>query len=200
MQTASVSPREYFARERLADHKSEYRGGTIVPMTGKDSQHARIGANLLGELNLTLRGKCCSVHTGDLRICVQATGLRTYPDASIFCSKPEFDEADDRQETTTNPTMLFEVISDSTEAYDRGAKAEQYRRIASLQAYVHFNQWSAHAEHFQRGNEGAWILTEASGLDSTLQLPVLEMEVLLADLYAGVELDEAPCLNAMRRR
>jgi Uma2 family endonuclease len=153
---------------------------------------------LIGVLNLRLRGRRCSAYTGDLRINVQETGLRTYPDASVFCSKPEFDEEDDWKETVVNPTMLFEILSDSTEAYDRGAKAEQYRRVESLRAYVHINQSSAHVEHFESQGDGTWILTEASGLDSILRLPVLGIELLLADLYDAVELDEPSYLNVVK--
>jgi Uma2 family endonuclease len=198
--TALVTPREYYACERLADHKSEYRHGIVVAMTGKNSRHARIGTNLIAELNLRLRGRRCSAYTGDLRINVQATGLRTYPDASVFCGRPEFDEEDDWNETAINPTMLFEVLSDSTEAYDRGAKAEQYRRMESLLAYVHINQGSAHVEHFESQGDGTWSLTEASGRDSTLWLPVLGIELPLADLYDGAELDEPPCLHVAWER
>jgi Uma2 family endonuclease len=193
-----VTPQEYYARERAADHKSEYYQGEVFAMAGGTARHARIGANLLIGLGSRLRGGSCATFTGDLRVKVQATGLRTYPDASVFCSKMEFDLEDNWKETAVNPTMLFEVLSDSTEAYDRGSKSEQYRRIPSLQAYVLINQGTAHVEHFDRQGDGTWRLSEVSGLDSTLQLPALEIELPLDELYAGVELDVPPLLNVVK--
>ncbi|MEZ0276044.1 MAG: Uma2 family endonuclease [Roseimicrobium sp.] len=198
--TAFVTPQEYYARERAADFKSEYYLGEVFAMAGTTARHARIGSNLLTELNLRLRGGSCASYTSDLRVKVQATGLRTYPDASVFCGKLEFDLEDKWKDTAVNPTMLFEVLSDSTEAYDRGTKAEQYRRIVSLKAYVLINQGTAHVEHFERQEDGTWRLTEASGLDSTLRLSALGIDLPLGDLYAGAELDEPPHLNVVRER
>jgi Uma2 family endonuclease len=193
-----VTPQEYYARERLADHKSEYYEGEILAMAGGTARHSRIGTNLTIRLGMRLEGGRCVPYNSDLRVKVQPTSLRTYPDASVFCGKIEFDPDDRWKETATNPTMLFEVLSDSTEAYDRGAKSEQYRRIASLKAYVLINQGTAHVEHFEREADGTWRLTEATGLEEVLKLPALGAEIPLAELYAGVEFDELPQLNVVR--
>ncbi|HSI61466.1 MAG TPA: Uma2 family endonuclease, partial [Candidatus Saccharimonadia bacterium] len=193
-----VTPQEYYARERLADHKSEYYQGEIFAMAGTTTRHSIIGTNLLGELYGRLKGGHSRPHNSDQRIKVAATGLRAYPDASVFCSKMEYDPEDEQRETAVNPTVLFEVLSESTEAYDRGAKSEQYRRIASLQAYVLINQGTAHVEHFERKDDGMWLLTEASGLDATLQLPALSIKLPLGDLYAGAELDAPLHLNVVK--
>jgi Uma2 family endonuclease len=95
--------------------------------------------------------------------------------------------------------MLFEVLSESTEAYDRGTKAEHYRRIESLQAYALVSQHAPHIELFTRESDGTWRLTEASGIDTTLSMPAIEIELLLAELYAGVEFDEPPHLKVVRQ-
>ncbi len=196
--TAFVTPQEYYARERAADFKSEYYQGEVFAMAGSTTRHARIGTNLQGELYGRLKGGHCIPYNSDQRIKVAATGLRTYPDASVFCSRMEYDPDDEQRETAVNPTMLFEVLSDSTEAYDRGTKAEQYRRIVSLQAYALINQGTAHVEHFERQEDGTWRLTEASGLDATLRLSALGIDLPLADLYAGAELDVPPHLNVVK--
>lgn len=193
-----VTPQEYYARERKADHKSEYYQGEIFAMAGTNTRHSIIGTNLLGELYGRLKGGHCRPHNSDQRIKVAATGLRAYPDASVFCSKMEYDPEDVQRETAVNPTMLFEVLSESTEAYDRGTKSEQYRRIASLQAYVLISQKTAHVEHYERREDGSWNFTEASGLETAMLLPALGIELLLGDLYAGAELDVPPHLNVVK--
>lgn len=196
--SAFVTPQEYYARERAADHKSEYYQGEVFAMAGTTTRHSIIGTNLLGELYGRLKGSHCRPHNSDQRVKVAASGLRTYPDASVFCSKMEYDPEDEQRETAVNPTMLFEVLSESTEAYDRGIKSEQYRRIASLQAYVLISQRAAHVEHYERKEDGSWNFTEVSGLNTTMLLPALGIEIPLGDLYAGAELDEPPHLNVVK--
>ncbi len=193
-----VSPQEYYERERLADHKSEYYAGEVFAMAGSTARHSRIASNLLAELHARLKGGRCAPYNSDLRVKVQPTGLRAYPDVSVFCGPLDFDLDDKWKETAVNPTVLCEVLSDSTEAYDRGTKSAQYRRIPSLRAYLLISQNQAHVEHYERGADGTWLLTEAAGLDSTLKLPTLGIDLPLADLYAGAELDEPPSLNVVR--
>ena len=168
---------EYYALERAAEYKSEYFDGEIFPlggivgMAGGTSRHSLISMNLSGCLVLALRGKRCAAYNSDQRVKVKSTGLCTYPDASVFCGRLEYDLDDEQKETATNPTAVFEVLSESTEAYDRGTKATQFRSIESLQAYVLVSQHEAHIEHFGRGEDGRWVLTEAKGLDATLSVP-----------------------------
>jgi Uma2 family endonuclease len=110
----------------------------------------------------------------------------------------EYDPEDDQRDTTVNPTMLLEALSESTEGYDRGTKATHYRRIESLQAYALVSQHEPHVELFERQQDGAWRLTDATGMDATLPMPAIEIP--LADLYAGVEFDEPPHLKVVRER
>ncbi len=131
---------EYYCLERVAPRKSEYVYGEIVAMAGGTSRHSLIKTNLPGELRNRLKGRPCAPYDSDQRLRVKETGLRTYPDAAVYCGPMEYDPEDNQAETATNPTVVFEVLSDSTEAYDRGAKAAHYRRIESLKAYVLVSQ------------------------------------------------------------
>lgn len=194
----SYTPDEYYVLERAAEYKSEYFQGEIFAMSGSTTRHAMVGTNLLVELGIQLKGKRCSPINSDQRIKVEATGLRTYPDVSVFCGSKEYDAEDSQRDTATNPTMLFEVLSESTEGYDRGTKAEHYRRIPSLQGYALLSQEKAHIELFERQEDGSWRLTEATGLESSIALPCIDVTLHLADVYAGVELDEPTSLKVLQ--
>ena len=134
------TPAEYYRLEREAEYKSDYYQGEIFAMAGGTIRHSTICNNLGGELRNRLKGTPCRAYESNLRLKVLATGLRTYPDVSIYCSPLERDPEDPFAETLTNPTALFEVLSPSTEAYDRGLKAGNYRTISSLQAYILISQ------------------------------------------------------------
>ena len=130
----SLTPQEYLARERRATEKSEYYRGEIFAMAGASFEHSLIKDNLARESGNQLKDKPCRVITSDLRIKVNATGLYTYPDAVIVCDEPKFEDA--QVDTLLNPRVIVEVLSDSTEKYDRGGKFAHYRQIPSLQEYV----------------------------------------------------------------
>ncbi|HSJ02370.1 MAG TPA: Uma2 family endonuclease [Verrucomicrobium sp.] len=192
------TPEEYYALERQTEEKNEYFQGEIFAMSGSTTRHARIGTNLLGELHASLKGKRCTPLNGDQRIKVSASGLRTYPDASVFCGPMEYDPEDSQRDTATNPTMLFEVLSDSTEGYDRGRKSENYRKIVSLQAYALISQDRPHIELFERQEDEHWRLTEASGTTASLALACIGVNLRLEDVYSGVEFDEIPSLTRVK--
>lgn len=177
------TPREYYRRERAAPAKSEFIHGEIIAMAGGTSRHSLIKTNLIGELRRLLKGRPCAPYDSDQRLRVKDTGLRTYPDAAVYCDPLEYDPEDDQAETATNPTVLFEVLSDSTEGYDRGAKAAHYRRIESLRAYVLISQNMPFIEmqHLVPGQ--GWQVVEASGLDAALRIPCLKLELSLAEIY-----------------
>jgi Uma2 family endonuclease len=146
-------------------------------------------ANLLRELGNRLKGKPCSAYESNLRLKVEASGLRSYPDAGVYCGKLEFDVDDPQGQTALNPTVLFEVLSPSTEAYDRGKKAENYRKIPSLMAYVLIAQDRAKVEVYERVGDGFWRLSEAGGLEGTIALECLEITLSLGEIYDRVEFD-----------
>ncbi|HWE95513.1 MAG TPA: Uma2 family endonuclease [Tepidisphaeraceae bacterium] len=181
------TPEEYYRLERAAEFKSDYYQGAISAMSGGTIRHSLITANLVGEIGQRLKGKPCTVFESNLRMRIKATGLRTYPDASVYRDPPERDAEDSAGETLTNPTVLFEVLSKSTEAYDRGLKSENYRRIESLRAYVLVSQNAPHAEVYERQADARWLLNEARGLDAVLTIAAIGVELRLEDLYYRVD-------------
>lgn len=192
------TPEEYYALERVADYKSEYYEGEIFAMAGSTTRHARIGSNLLIELGMQLKKKQCSPFNSDQRVKVEATGLRTYPDVSVFCGPIQYDRDDTQRDTAINPTMLFEVLSESTADFDRSTKAEHYRQIPSLKGYALISQAKAHVEIYQRQADGSWKFTEASGTGNSVILHCIDAELDMSELYAGVEFDEMPPLRRIK--
>jgi Uma2 family endonuclease len=181
------TPQEYYALEREAAYKSDYYDGEIFAMAGGTAQHSRIVTNILGELHVRLKGKSCTPYESNLRVKIRATGLQTYPDASVYCDPIEFDPEEPENTTALNPTVVFEVLSRTTEAYDRGFKADNYRRIESLKAYVLVSQEDPHVEVYERQAEGTWLLREARGLDARVSIPSIDVALPLADIYDRVE-------------
>lgn len=179
-----LTPMEYLAIERSASTKSEFYDGEMFAMAGGTALHSLIGTNVAGEFRNKLRGKHCVPYNADLRIQVQATGLFTYPDLSVICGPLQFADADD---TVTNPSVLVEVLSPSTEAYDRGQKFLQYRQIPSLREYLLVSQHEPLLELFVRQDNNLWSLREAAGLDARLEIPSLEITASLAEIYANVD-------------
>ena len=182
---------EYYELERAATYKSDFYEGEIFAMAGGTERHSRICTNVLTELGQRLKGRPCLPYESNLRLKVIANGLRTYPDVSVYCGALERDEEDSDGETYTNPTVLFEVLSRSTEGYDRGLKAAGYRRIETLKAYVLIWQNTPHVEMFERQADGSWLLREVSGLQATLSIPTINVQLPLADVYARVEFTAA---------
>lgn len=181
-----MSAQEYLARERLAEYKSEYFNGEVYAMSGGSLDHAGLAGAVIGLLHARLRGrKPCRVFTSDLKVHVPATDSFAYPDVSVVCGKPELHPQSDH--TVLNPTVVCEILSPSTQAFDRTGKFAHYRRIASLQEYV-LVAWDApRIEVYRRAEAGRWVLTEARGLDAIARIESLECELPLAEIYASVE-------------
>ncbi len=177
---------EYIRREQGAVDKHEYRAGDIRLMAGGSADHSLIIMNVSGELRNLLKGKPCHVYEGNLRIRVPRTILYTYPDASIICGPREVDANDPTGETIVNPRVLIEVLSPTTEAYDRGEKFDHYRNIVSLEEYLLVSQVTPRIESFFRQSDGTWLFTSASGLDTVAQLRCLGIALPLAEAYAGI--------------
>jgi len=181
-----LTPEEYLRIEREAPYKSEYYEGEMFSMAGGSARHSLIAMNIAGFLRSALKGKRCTPYNSDLRIGIPGEGLYTYPDVSVFCEPLEF--VADSDDTATNPAVIVEVLSKNTEAYDRGRKFEHYRRMPSLREYVLVSQDAATIERFTREGDGRWVLTAASGLDATIPIGVLEVELPLAEVYDRVDL------------
>ncbi|MEZ4730112.1 MAG: Uma2 family endonuclease [Caldilineaceae bacterium] len=184
---------EYLVLERAADHKSEYSTGEIRPMPGASRKHNLIATNILASLHFQLRKQPCEVYPSDMRVKVEATELITYPDISVVCGEPRFD--DSHKDTLLNPTVLIEVLSPSTAAYDRGDKSENYRQIASLQAYVLVAQDKLHVEYYSRQPDNSWRFTEFKRAGDHVTLAVINCELALEDIYEKVTLDQPRVLN-----
>lgn len=182
-----LSPEEYLAFDRSADGKSEYLDGEMFAMSGGSHAHSLIAVNLARELSGALRERPCRVFGSDLRVVVEATGLYTYPDLSIVCGKPDFGP-DDPKDTLRNPTLLIEVLSPSTENYDRSKKFEHYRAIPSLREYVVVAQDRAFVERLLRRDDGVWEFTEFRGLDASITLASIGVTLPFAEIYEKVEL------------
>lgn len=152
------TPQEYLAWERQQPARHELFQGEVFAMGGATREHNLLVVNITAELRNALRKKPCETYPSDMRVKVPAAGLYTYPDASVVCGKPEFEDAN--FDTLLNPLVLVEVLSDSSERYDRGKKFEQYRSIPSLTDYVLVSQDHVLVEHFRRGEGGTWVLSE----------------------------------------
>jgi Uma2 family endonuclease len=185
----TLTPAEYLAFERQqTDAKHEYLHGQITAMSGASREHNLIVGNAFASLHAQLRGRDCEVYSNDMRVHIPATGLYTYPDITALCGGPGFEG--DQFDTLLNPLVIIEVLSASTEAYDRGAKFAHYRSIESLQAYVLIAQDRPHIELFERGTDGRWVLSEAKGLESRLGLETLDCVLELSEVYDRV-IDES---------
>jgi Uma2 family endonuclease len=188
--TVAVSRRhwtgeEYLQSERAGDLRHELVNGALYAMSGGSVAHAQLTARAIRLIGRQVQGGPCDTFSSDLRVKVEATGTYTYPDLSVVCGKAEVE--DDHGDTLLNPTVLVEVLSPSTEAYDRGAKFEHYRRLASLRDYVLISQDRPLVEVFSRGSRQAWSYVAYDGPEATALLPAIGCTLELAALYEGVE-------------
>lgn len=181
------SPKEYLAIERDSDTKNQYYQGEIFAMTGASFAHNSIVSNLLRLLGNAFDDGPCHALASDQRVKVDATGLYTYPDVTVVCSEPRFE--DDVFDTLLNPKLIVEVLSDSTEAYDRGRKFSHYRAIDSLEEYVLVSQNEYRVEVFTR-RQGEWLLSDAQGRESSILLRSIDCRLSLNEVYHRVEIPE----------
>ncbi len=181
-----VSPEEYRALERNAEQKSEYIDGEMIAMTGASRRHNLIVANLIGELRQQLKGKACELYASDMRVKVIASGLYTYPDVVAVCGEPQFE--DEYVDTLLNPTLIIEVLSESTESYDRGKKFEYYRSVSSLSEYLLIAQDKHRVERHVKQAYGRWLFSETAALDSTVELSSIDCALALREVYDKVAL------------
>ena len=186
---AYITPKEYLRLERQAEYKSEYVNGEIFAMSGASRKHNLVAGNIVAELNRQLRGKPCEVYPSDMRVKVTATGLYTYPDVVVVCGEPKFE--DEYVDTLLNPTLLVEVLSQSTERYDRIAKSSYYRTLDSLAEHLLVAQDEVRLEQYVKQANGQWLLFECSSLDKVVELPSISCSLALGDVYDKVSLDKA---------
>jgi len=174
---------EYLALERSATYKSEFHDGHIYAVTGASRKHNLVTVNIAGELHSQLKKRPCEAYINDM--CVNAAEARSYhyPDIAVVCGTPQFEDA--HVDTLLNPTVLIEVLSPSTEAYDRGGKFAHYRKIPTLREYLLVSQDQPTIERYQRQGD-VWILTEAEGLEASVPLESIGCILSLSEVYDKV--------------
>jgi Uma2 family endonuclease len=181
-----LTPEDYLAFERKATTRHEYLNGQIVAMSGASFAHNFITVNIATHLNIQLMDGECRVATSDMRVKVTQTGSYVYPDVVVVCGEPRAE--DDTFDTLLNPTLIVEVLSPSTEVYDRGEKFEHYQQIATLKEYILISQDKIRVEHYRR-QEADWLQTEFQGLEEVLPLLSVGCELRLQDIYRRVKFD-----------
>jgi Uma2 family endonuclease len=180
------SPMEYLAIERASQQKNEYFNGEIFAIGGASERHNLIVGNVFASLHIQLRGKPCKVYSSDMRVKINATGLYTYPDVVALCGEASFD--DGQQDTLLNPNVIIEVLSKSTEGYDRGEKFAHYRKIESVKEYVLISQDKNCVERYIRQADNQWLMSEVTQPQEILDLPAINCTLLVSDIYDKVDL------------
>lgn len=181
------TPQEYLALERKSETRNEYYNGEIFAMAGASREHNLIVANLLRDIGNQLEDRPCESYPSDMRVYIEATGLYTYPDIVVVCSEPRFQDRE--VDTLLNPTVIVEVLSPSTEAYDRGVKFRHYRCIGSLREFVLISQDRMMVERYTRqGND--WILSDLTDPDQILKLESIGCQTPLNRIYAKIKFPE----------
>ena len=191
-----LTPEQYLAIERAAEFRSEYFRGEMFAMTGASRKHNLIAGNVSRSINEQFDGRPCEVYQSDMRVKVNKTGLYTYPDVVAACDQPRFE--DNQVDTLLNPRVVVEVLSPSTELWDRGKKFMHYRAIESLREYVLIAQDLVHVERFTVNADGQWALLDYRTLDDTLILDSISCRIKLSEIYARISFDqtEAESQNA----
>lgn len=190
-----LTPEEYIAAERKATLKSEYLSGEIIAMSGASLAHNLITVNTVTQLYNQLTEGGCRVFTGDMRVGIGAGASYFYPDVTVVCNEPRFE--DDAFDTLINPQVVIEVLSDSTANYDRGEKFIRHRQLESLQEYILISQDQVHVEHYLRQGK-QWVLSEFSALENVLPLVSIGAELSLRQIYRFVELETDDTLQTTR--
>lgn len=185
IQAKYYTPREYLAVEREAGFRHEYMDGEIFAMAGGNKRHNLISANVIRIIGNQILDRSCSVYGSDMRIKIPFTNAYTYPDVVGLCGPEEFE--DDTEDNLLNPALIVDVLSKSTEAYDRGAKFESYQTIESLREYVLITQEPFRVEQFVRRDANTWTYFEFRSADDVLKLHSIECELCLRDIYHKVE-------------
>ncbi len=179
-----ISAEKYLTMERMATEKHEYYQGEIFAMSGASFKHNRVFSNLFGDIQGKLKGKHCVPFGSDLRIHIPKNTLYTYPDISIICGK--IDATDDKFDTATNPTVIIELLSQSTRNYDKLEKFSLYRDIESLKEYILVDTQKIHIESYVRNANNTWQLTDYKAITDSLIITTVNISINTADIYAGV--------------
>jgi Uma2 family endonuclease len=184
---ARLSEAEYLDIERKAEFKSEFHDGEMFAMSGGSRWHSLVSANVVRALGNALEGSGCVVFESNMKVKVEESGLYTYPDVTVACEEQQF--VDDETDVLLNPTLIVELLSESTEKYDRGQKFQHYQRIGSLKEYMLVSQNAPRVELFVRDADGTWRLHQAEGLDAKITSPTLRVTLELRKIFANVKFE-----------
>jgi Uma2 family endonuclease len=179
--TLIYTPDEYLAFERESEERHEYLDGQIYAMAGESPEHSTICVNLIASVVSQLRGKPCRAFSPNMKVRTKPTGLYSYPDLTVVCGEPVFH--DDHRDVLVNPLVIIEVLSPSTEAYDRGGKFAQYQQITSLTDYLLVAQDSPRVEHYVRQANGQWLYSVVSGLSGVVEIASIGCRIPLSEIY-----------------
>jgi len=193
-----ITEEEYLAIERGAETKSEYFAGGMFARAGASRRHNRIVTNLVTSLDSQLKERPCNVYSSDLRVRINKTGLYTYPDVVVTCGEELF--SDEHHDVLLNPKVIIEVLSDSTEAYDRGEKFEHYQQVESLAEYLLVSQHACRVERYLRQDQKSWLYSEAHEPEESIEIESIECLLALRDVYDKVDLAQSPDRSLHRLR
>jgi Uma2 family endonuclease len=182
---------EYLELDRTSEERLEFWDGEVFNMSGGSEAHVEIESNLIAFLKPQLRDRGCRVFTAEMRIKVPSAPPYRYADFSALCGKAEFEESGG-VDALVNPQLIVEVLSPSTEAYDRGDKFTHYKSIPTLREYLLVAQHRPHVTRLFKQDDGLWIHTELNDLGSTLELTSLGCELPLSEIYRGVSFESPP--------
>jgi Uma2 family endonuclease len=185
--TGRFTVEEYLRLEEDSSQRHEYYDGEIVAMAGGSPEHSLIAANIIREVCNRLKGRSSRIYEANLKVKIPRSRLYVYPDATIVCGPLQRDPEDKSGHTIVNPLAVVKVLSPSTEHVDYGKKFRQYLELESLSEYVVVDQREPHAESYFRQADGTWLFTPVPGLSRSLPIRSVNIELPLAEVYAGVE-------------
>ncbi|MBD2496144.1 Uma2 family endonuclease [Nostoc sp. FACHB-280] len=185
-QKKHYTPEEYLQLEETSEFKSEYYDGEIVPMAGGTTNHNEIAGNFYANFKLKMRGKNYKIYIGDVRLWISRYRIYTYPDAMVIEGEPIYEG--NSTTTVTNPTVIIEVLSKSTQSHDKTDKFRFYRSIPTFKEYIIVNQYEYLIEHYAKNANNQWVLTEYESLDAVLSLQTIDFAISLTDIYESVNL------------
>jgi len=182
-----ITSEEYLELERTSEDRHEYFNGEIFAMVGAKPEHNLINTNIVSELrsSFVTDSSTCRVYPSDQRVKIEAIEKFTYPDISIACGDIRF--TDDSIPSLLNPLVIIEILSDSTEAYDRGIKFRHYRLIPSLQEYVLVSQTHCQVERYVSSEDGSWNYLSYESIEQTMTLESIKCDIALSEIYRWVE-------------
>ncbi|WP_084176686.1 Uma2 family endonuclease [[Limnothrix rosea] IAM M-220] len=175
---------EYLALEAESEVKHEYRDGEIIEMAGGTTNHNKLAGKLYALLLMELADQNCEVYIGDVRLWIPKTRKYTYPDVMIVRDEPIY--TDTTKMTITNPIVIAEVLSSSTQNYDQGEKFDAYRSIPNFSEYLLIDQYQCYVKHFAKTAENQWLLTDCKDINTTISFASIDFKLALAELYKSI--------------